>query len=238
MRVGMRAAPFGISQMIAFWPDRYRVWLFDLDGTLVDSNQAHVDSWDRAFRHFGKEFSREKLEANVGKGSDKYLPSFLTDDEIKEFGEELDQYRSDLFRKEYLPEIKPFPGVRELFHFLTESGRKIMLVTSGKEAETKHYLKLLQIETLVSGYTTADDAERSKPAPDIFEQAREKAGASRVETLVIGDTRFDFEAAARAHLDGIGFHCGGKSEKELCLAGARNVFRDPNDLLTFLKSRR
>ena len=224
--------------MIAFSPDRYRVWLFDLDGTLVDSNQAHVDSWDRAFRRFGKEFPREKLEANIGKGSDKYLPSFLTDDEIKEFGDELDEYRSDLFRREYLPEIKPFPEVRELFHFLTESGRKIMLVTSGKETETKHYLKLLQIEKLVFGYTTADDTERSKPAPDIFEQARARAHASRAETLVIGDTRFDFEAAARARLDGIGFLCGGKSEEELCSAGARTVFRDPNDLLTFSRSRR
>lgn len=224
--------------MIAFSADRYRVWLFDLDGTLVESNQAHVDSWDRAFRHFGKEFPREKLEANIGKGSDKYLPSFLTHDEIEEFGDELDEYRSDLFRRDYLPEIKPFPKVRELFHVLTESGRKIMLVTSGKEAETKYYLKLLQIKKLVSGYITADDAERSKPAPDIFEQAREKAYASRAETLVIGDTRFDFEAAARARLDGIGFLCGGKSEEELCSAGARRIFRDPNDLLTFLKPRR
>lgn len=90
-------------------------FIFDVDGTLVDSNELHVDSWDRAFRRFGKQFPREKLRAQIGKGSDQYLPEFLTPDEIDRFGKELDDYRSDLFRKEYLPKVRPFPKVRELF---------------------------------------------------------------------------------------------------------------------------
>ena len=82
-------------------------FIFDIDGTLVDSNELHVDSWDRGFRRFGKQFPREKLRAQIGKGSDQYLPEFLTPDEIKSFGKELDDYRSDLFRKEYLPKVRP-----------------------------------------------------------------------------------------------------------------------------------
>jgi phosphoglycolate phosphatase-like HAD superfamily hydrolase len=90
-------------------------FIFDIDGTLVDSNELHVDSWDRAFLRFGKQFPREKLRAQIGKGSDQYLPEFLTPAEIDHFGKELDDYRSDLFKKEYLPKVQPFPKVRELF---------------------------------------------------------------------------------------------------------------------------
>ena len=141
---------------------------FDLDGTLVDSNEAHVETWDRAFRHFGKKFTRDQLRAQIGKGSDQYLPIFLTPTELKRFGNELDKYRSKLFKEEYLAQIKPFPKVRRLFEYLKEAGKELMLVTSGKQPETEHYLKLLEIEKLIVGYTSADDANQSKPAPDLF----------------------------------------------------------------------
>jgi phosphoglycolate phosphatase-like HAD superfamily hydrolase len=90
-------------------------FVFDIDGTLVDSNELHVDSWDRAFRRFGKKFAPERLRAQIGKGSDQYLPAFLTPDEIKRFGKDLDEYRSELFRKEYLPQIRPFPKSARTF---------------------------------------------------------------------------------------------------------------------------
>src|SRR5438270_3422384 len=88
--------------------------IFDLDGTLVDSNDAHVETWDIAFRKWGKTFSREQLHAQVGKGSDNYLPEFLSAVEIKEFGKQLEEFRSELYQKEYLPKVRPFPRVREL----------------------------------------------------------------------------------------------------------------------------
>src|SRR5262245_3585614 len=100
-------------------------FIFDIDGTLVDSNELHVDSWDRAFRRFGKQFSREQLHAQIGKGSDQYLPAFLTSEEIKCFGEELDEYRSELFRKEYLPKVRPFPRVRDLFQRIHDDNKPV-----------------------------------------------------------------------------------------------------------------
>src|SRR5438046_8538351 len=98
-------------------------FIFDIDGTLVDSNELHVDSWDRAFRHFGKHFSREALRAQIGKGSDQYLPEFLSPKEMDEFGKDLDEFRTNLFKKEYLPRVQPFSKVRELFQCLRDDGK-------------------------------------------------------------------------------------------------------------------
>ncbi len=206
--------------------------IFDIDGTLVDSNELHVDSWDRSFRHFGKYFSREELRAQIGKGSDQYLPEFLSHDEIAQFGKALDEYRSHLFREEYLPAVKPFPKVRELFQCLTDAGKRTLLATSGKQSETEYYVKLLQIGDLIEGWTSADDADRSKPAPDIFEQALAKLKVSANEGAVIGDTRFDVAAAAEAGLVTIGLLCGGTSAVVLRDAGAVAIHRDPADLLS------
>ena len=145
--------------------------IFDLDGTLVDSNELHVESWERAFRHFGKYFSLEKLHRQICKGSDQYLPEFLNEEEVKRFGKELDEYRSKLFTKEYLPRVKPFPKVRELFERIKRDDKRIALATSSKTSKSKIYKKLLQIEDLIDAETNADDARKSKPYADIFEVA-------------------------------------------------------------------
>src|SRR5256885_8893517 len=135
-----------------------RAFIFDIDGTLVDSNELHVDAWDRSFCHFGKQFSREALRAQIGKGSDQYLPEFLTPEEIDHFGKQLDEYRSEVFRKEYLPSVRPFPKVRELFQRIHDEKRPIILASSGKKEDTKYYIEdLLSIEDLITGYTCADD---------------------------------------------------------------------------------
>jgi HAD superfamily hydrolase (TIGR01509 family) len=209
-----------------------RAFIFDIDGTLVDSNELHVDSWDRAFRKFGKQFSREKLRAQIGKGSDQYLPEFLTKKEIADFGKELDEYRSELFRKEYLPRVRPFPKVRELLQRIRDDHKGIVLASSGKKADTEYYVKLLKIDNLIDGYVSGDDADNSKPAPDIFAASLKKLGGiSPADAVTVGDTRFDIEAARKAGMKTIAFLCGGTSESVLRGAGAVAIYRDPADFL-------
>jgi HAD superfamily hydrolase (TIGR01549 family) len=207
-------------------------FVFDIDGTLVDSNELHVDSWDRAFRRFGKQFPREKLRVQIGKGSDQYLPEFLTPDEIERFGKELDDYRSDVFRKEYLPRVRPFRKVRELFQRIGDDDKRSVLASSGKKAETKYYIDLLKIDNLIDGYVSGDDADQSKPAPDIFAASLEKLGGiSPADAVTVGDTRFDIEAARKVGLKTIALLCGGTSESVLREAGAIAIYRDPADFL-------
>ena len=227
----------GAHSIIGFMLNKIRAFIFDVDGTLVDSNEFHVDSWDDAFRHFGKQFPRDALRAQIGKGTDQYLPAFLTPDEIKRFGKELDEYRSEIFREEYLPRVRPFSKVRELFQRIRDDGKRILLATSGKEEDTKYYIELLKIDKLIDGYTDADEADRSKPAPDIFTASLEKLkGVASDEAITVGDTRFDVEAAATAGLKTIALTCGGTIEAVLRSAGAIAIYRDPANLLTHYDS--
>ena len=207
-------------------------FIFDIDGTLVDSNELHVDSWARTFQRFGKQFSREQLRAQIGKGSDQYLPEFLTPEEIKRFGKELDEYRSELFRKEYLPKVRPFPRVQELLQRIHDDNKRIVLASSGKKADTKYYVELLKIGDFIDGYVSGDDADSSKPAPDIFAASLEKLGnISPADSVTVGDTRFDIEAAKKVGLKTIAFVCGGTPEPALREAGAIAIYRDPADFL-------
>ena len=207
-------------------------FIFDIDGTLIDSNELHVDSWNRAFQRFGKKFPREKLRAQIGKGSDQYLPEFLTSEEIKRFGKKLDEYRSELFRKEYRPKIRSFPKVRELFERIHDDDKRIVLASSGKKADTKYYIDLLEVGDLIEGCVSGDDAGSSKPAPDIFAASLEKLGdISPSDAVTVGDTRFDVEAARKAGLKTIAFLCGGTAESMLRKVGAVAIYRDPADFL-------
>jgi len=208
-----------------------RAVLFDLDGTLVDSNELHVQAWQETFRHFGKEIPIERLRKQIGKGGDQYLPEFLTEIEMREFGPQADEYRGKLFKKKYLPEIRPFPKVRELFERVRHDGKKIALASSGKEEEVRHYEKIAGIEGLSDSLTTADQVAHSKPKPDVFVAALRTLGhLLPEEAIAIGDTPYDVDAAKRIGVPIIGLLCGGFPENVLRDEGAGAVFRDPADL--------
>jgi HAD superfamily hydrolase (TIGR01509 family) len=171
------------------------------------------------------------LRDQIGKGSDQYIPQFLTADEIKSFGRQLDDYRSEIFRKEYLPKVRPFPKVRDLFEQIKDDRKRIVLASSGKQKDTEYYVDLLKIDHFIEGYVSGDEADRSKPAPDIFTACLDKFKLARNQSIVIGDTRFDVEAAARAGLRSIGVTCGGTDASILRAAGATAVYKDPTDIL-------
>jgi HAD superfamily hydrolase (TIGR01549 family) len=205
--------------------------IFDLDGTLVDSNELHVLAWHDTFRHFHKDIPLERLRKQIGKGGDQYLPEFLNEAEMREFGEEADKYRGQVFKKNYLPHVKPFPKVRELFERLRADGKKIALASSGKETEVKHYAKLLRIERLFDSTTTVDQVAQSKPKADVFIAALNLLGVSPGDAVAIGDTPYDVAAAKKIDLPIVGVLCGGFPEQALRDEGAVAIFRDPADLL-------
>ena len=206
--------------------------IFDVDGTLVDSNDLHVEAWREAFRRYGKEVSSEELHGQMGKGGDQLMPIFCSEEELESFGEELEQKRVELFKSEYLPRVRPFPRVRELFERVKAEGLQIALASSAKEEELERHKKSMAVEDLLEAATSADDAERSKPHPDIFEAAL--AGLKDVrpeEAVVVGDTPYDVQAEAKAGMRTVGLLSGGFSEEALREAGAVAVYQNVSELL-------
>jgi HAD superfamily hydrolase (TIGR01549 family) len=209
-----------------------RAVIFDVDGTIVDSVDLHAEAWRVAFEKFGKTISFHEIRRQIGKGSDQLLPVFFSKEELSRFGEQLDEYRGQLFKKEYLPRVRAFPKVRELFQRIKSDGKQIVLASSAKADELEAYKKIARFDDLVEGETSSDDADRSKPYPDIFQAALARLrGIAPEDAIVIGDTPYDAQAACRARLATIGLLCGGWSEEELRSAGCLVTYRDAEDLL-------
>lgn len=207
--------------------------IFDIDGTLLDSVDLHARAWQEAFQHFGHDIPFETIRSQIGKGGDQILPVFLDEEQRKNYGKKLEDYRADLFKRKFLPEVKPFPCVRELFQKAISCGQKVALASSARGDELKHYEQIANIEDLVHAETSSADAEKSKPHPDIFEAALDRLGngIDHDKIIVIGDTPYDAEAAGKAGLKTVGVLCGGFPEEQLRNAGCIAIFRDPEDLL-------
>ena len=207
--------------------------IFDIDGTLVDSVDLHAQAWKETFRHYGKDIPYEQVRRQIGKGGDQLMPVFFSREELERFGEEMEEYRSHLYKRDYLSRVRAFPMVRELFERVKRDGKRIALASSAKADELSAYKRIADIEDLSEKETSADDAEKSKPHPDIFQAAMEELELSDPSlAVVIGDTPYDAEAAGRARLrNRIGLLCGGFPEKELRAAGMMEIYLDPADLL-------
>jgi HAD superfamily hydrolase (TIGR01509 family) len=208
-----------------------RAALFDVDGTLVDSNDLHAAAWAEAFHRFGFDIPFDAIRFQIGKGGDNLIPALLPD-----LGpacrEAIEEYRSELFRRDYLPRVRPFPGVRPLFERLHGDGVTIVLASSSHRDEIDHVLDLLGCRDLVAATTSKDDVARSKPCPDIFEAALARIAPIGPESAaVVGDSPWDMKAAAKLGLVSIGFRCGGFPDEALIEAGACALYDGPEDLL-------
>jgi HAD superfamily hydrolase (TIGR01509 family) len=161
------------------------------------------------------------------------LPVFLSPAELKKHGKEIENYRSDLFQREYLSKVKPFPCVRDLFLKVKRERQKAALASSAKEDELKKFEEIAEIDDLIDVETSSADAKRSKPHPDIFEVALSRLGekVNRDEVVVVGDSPHDAEAAKRAGLCTVGVRCGGFPEQDLRKAGCIAIYDGPEELL-------
>ncbi|MBV9493396.1 MAG: HAD family hydrolase [Acidobacteria bacterium] len=189
--------------------------IFDVDGTLVDSNHLHTDCWMEAFAHFGKEFPRDVVFHQMGKGGDLLVPDLLTAREMLRFGEEVKKMRGDLWKRAYMLRVQPFPYMRQALEELRGRGVRLALASSSDPEEVEYYTQLLGVGQLLEGTTSKGDAEFSKPSPEIFRAALARIGTDEARTLAVGDTPYDILAAHRVPLPVAAVLSGGFESAEL-----------------------
>lgn len=202
--------------------------LLDVDGTLIDSNTAHAQAWVDALNEFGITVTLDQVLPLIGMGGDNLLPAIAGLDKDDHPGKQIALRRGEIFKERYQAGIQPLPGVRDLIERLRADGLKLVVATSAQSDEVDHLLAIAGVDDLVDKTTTSDDAENSKPDPDIIQAALKRGGLAAHEAIMIGDTEYDIEAARKAGVDTIAFRSGGHGDK---LAGALAVYDDPADLV-------
>jgi HAD superfamily hydrolase (TIGR01549 family) len=201
--------------------------IFDVDGTLVDTNYHHALAWFRAFRRHDLTVPVWRLHRAIGMGGDHVVPAVAGDEVEERLGE---QVRAD-WAEEFgalLGEVQPFDGVRELLADVRRRGFTLVLASSGKAEHVDHYLSLFGGAQLAEAWTTSADVEHTKPEPDLLQAALEKVEGS--SAVLVGDSVWDFRAGARLGVPGYGLLTGGFSDGELREAGAVEVFESPAQL--------
>lgn len=201
--------------------------LLDLDGTLVDANYQHALAWFRALRGRGIVVPIWRLHRHIGMGGDQLVAAVAGDDVERRLGDDLRDAQHAEFLK-MRGECEPLEGARELLVELHERAASVVLASSASQDDVEHFLGVLDADDVIDAWTTSDDVERSKPHPDIVHAALEKTNADRA--VMIGDSRWDVEAAARAGLETICVLTGGWSKQELAVSGASGVFESLVDL--------
>lgn len=201
-------------------PRRKRVTgiLFDIDGTLIDSNDIHARAWVEAFAEFGKHIAFKLMRSQIGKGGDLLVPDLLSAREMQEFGEKVKKRRASIFKAKYMHQIRPFKRVKENLETLRARGIRMALASSANPHEVDYYIELMEIGELIETSTSTEDAKFSKPSPEIFEAALLKLGTSKRQTLVVGDTPWDILAAHRCALPIAAVRSGGFERSTLTKA--------------------
>jgi HAD superfamily hydrolase (TIGR01509 family) len=210
-------------------PKTVRGVILDVDGTLVDSNDAHARAWVRAFEEGGHPVAFERVRPLIGKGGDKVIPELTGLDPEGSAGRLISSRRRDAFARDYLPLLDPQPGAHNLLVMLKARGIRAVVASSAERGELEPLLHVAGAEELVEHAVSKDEAGRSKPDADAVHAALERLGLPPSEVVMIGDTPYDIEAAARAGVPTIAFRCGGSSAQEL--ADAIAIYDDPQDLV-------
>ena len=203
--------------------------ILDVDGTLVDSNDAHAHAWVEAFAEHGITVPFERVRRAIGMGGDKLMPHVAGVEEDSAVGRDISGRRASLFKDKHLPRLTPFPRVRELLERFRADDLTLAVASSAKKDELQPLLEIAGVADLIPARTSSDDAERSKPDPDIVQAALREAGVPADRSIMLGDTPYDVEAATRSRVRIVGVECGGWSREEL--RGAAAVFASPADVL-------
>ena len=203
----------------------------DIDGTLVDSNDAHAHAWVQAMDEHGYHVSFEKVRPLIGMGGDKVLPETVGVQKDSEQGKQIGKRRKAIFLSRYLPGLHAFPQAWELLQYLHRQGFRLVVASSSEPDELKGLLKVINPQALeiFEGETSAKDARHSKPDADVIYAALHRIDARPQESMMLGDTAYDIEAAGRADVKTIAFRCGGWSDHDL--RGATAIYDGPADLL-------
>ena len=205
-----------------------RVVILDVDGTLMDTNYQHTEAWARALAEMGRPVPRAEVHRRIGKGSDLLISEFVDDEAA---AERVDELHAEIYMdlQQY---AQPLPGAKELISSLSDDGYEVWLVTSATPQELEKHLEKIEADGRLADVVNSSDVEHSKPAPDVFELALEKAGARPNETIAVGDSVWDVEAARKAGVRTVAVLTGGAfGAEELKEAGAIGVYGDCADLL-------
>jgi HAD superfamily hydrolase (TIGR01509 family) len=203
--------------------------LLDIDGTIVDSNAAHASAWVDAFAAHERRVAFEIIRPLIGMGGDKLLQSVASLDHESGEGKLIAESRAEIFKRDYLPTLQPTPGAGRFVQWLIANGLRVVIATSAKEGEVEDLLAVCGAKALLDRATTSDDAEHSKPDPDIILAALEKSKCEVDRVVMVGDTPYDIEAARRAGIATIAFRCGGWDDAHL--GGALAIYDNPGRLM-------
>ena len=203
----------------------YQAVIFDVDGTFVDSNDAHALAWVLAITESGRRGEFSRVRPLIGMGGDKLLPEVTGLWIESPEGKAIADKRREFFRRKFLPHLQPTRGAQRLLEFLRDDRKSLFVASSAEEDELQDLLEVAGAAKLIDSTASSDDAEGSKPDPDIVAAALAKTGCPTAETIMVGDTPYDVEAALRTGIEIIGLRSGGWSDREL--HGAMRCTRIP-----------
>jgi phosphoglycolate phosphatase-like HAD superfamily hydrolase len=209
-------------------PPAPRPVILDIDGTLVDSNDAHARAWVDALAEAGHEVAFARVRPLIGMGGDKVLPELVGLDEESREGKRIATRRGEIFRTRYFPTVQGLPGAQELVAHLIGAGHALAVASSARKEELEGLLRCAGVDRLITLRTSSSDADESKPDPDVVHDALRQLGCDACEAVMIGDTPYDIEAARRAGVETIAFRSGGWSDADL--NGAVAIYDGPAHL--------